>query len=84
MAKAKEHSECYWLIYKYMTRNHIETIAELVRITGFDRATFDKYLERPSMFRLNHAIALDDVLHFDDEDWMKLTKCQFKNNRRKK
>ena len=66
-----------WLIKRYMVEQHIDTLSELARESGIARRTLYDRMNDPKTFRLFELIALDDVLHFNDEDLAKLARGQF-------
>lgn len=63
-----------WLIKKYMVMQHIDSLAELSKLTGIARRTLYDRIADPKTIRLYELEAIDKVLHFDDEDLIQLTK----------
>ena len=63
-----------WLIKDYMCRAHIESISELAKLTGLTRRLLYDRINNPETFRIFELKALDEVLHFQDEDYLKLAR----------
>jgi hypothetical protein len=63
-----------WLIKKYMAQQHIESYDELANETGIQARTIYNRLNDPRKLRAFEIDALDSVLHFADEDLLKLVK----------
>lgn len=63
-----------WLLKRYMAEAHIDNIAELAEITGIPRRTLFDRINDPSLLRAYEIEALDKVLHFGDEDLLKLAR----------
>ena len=61
-----------WLIKKYMIIAHINSLSELSRMTGIQYQTLQNHLKQVSSFRLFEIRMLDDVLHFSDDDMLKI------------
>ena len=61
-----------WLIKQYMGANHIENYVELSNMTGIKLRTLKRRINEPSTLLIYEFRALDDVLHFNDEDKLKL------------
>lgn len=61
-----------WLIKKYMCEQHIESIAELAKLSGMTRRILYDRINNPETLRLYEVTALDGILHFTDEDKLKL------------
>lgn len=61
-----------WLIKAYMCKAHIESISELAARTGMTRRLLYDRISNPQTFRVYELMALDEVLHFTDEDMMGL------------
>lgn len=57
-----------WLIKSYMAINRIESLRELSEITGIKYTTLMTHLTCPSQLRAYEIKALDDALHFEDDD----------------
>ncbi|WP_173431967.1 hypothetical protein [Sharpea azabuensis] len=56
----------------YMIEADINNFSELSRETGIDYQRLNKRIADPHSFTVFELISLDDVLHFDDEDLLKL------------
>lgn len=65
-----------WLIKRYMVEQHIDTLAELSRLSGLAKRTLYDRLNNPKTMKIFELIALDNVLHFTDEDIAKLARGQ--------
>lgn len=61
-----------WLIKTYMCRHHIESLKELAEMTGFTRRLLNDRINYPQNLKLFELAALDNVLHFSDEDLLEL------------
>lgn len=61
-----------WLIKKYMIMAHINSLSELSKMTGIQYQTLQNHLKQVSSFRLFEIRMLDDVLHFSDDDMLKI------------
>ena len=61
-----------WLIKKYMILAHISSLSELSRMSGIQYQTLQNHLKQVSSFRLWEIRLLDDVLHFSDDDMLKI------------
>lgn len=57
-----------WLIKQYMAAQHIESLSELARMAGLTRRKLYDRINDPKTFRMYEIIALDEVLHFSNED----------------
>lgn len=57
-----------WLIKQYMAAQHIESLSELARMTGLTRRKLYDRINDPKTFRMYEIIALDEILHFSNED----------------
>ena len=66
-----------WLIKKYMVQQHIDSLAELAKMAGIARRTLYDRLEDPKTIKVFELEALDKILHFEDEDLVKLARGQF-------
>jgi len=66
-----------WLIKKYMAEQHIDSWDELANETGIQARTIYNRLNDPRKLRAFELEALDSVLHFNDEDLIKLVKGNF-------
>jgi len=70
MAKIKKPVEK--LLKFYMIDYDIDSFRELARITGIDYQRLRRRLEDPHSFTVFELLALDDALHFTDEDLLKI------------
>ena len=70
MAKIKKPVEK--LLKFYMIDYDIDSFRELARITGIDYQRLRRRLEDPHSFTVFELLALDDTLHFADEDLLKI------------
>lgn len=61
-----------WLIKEYMGKAHIDSITELADLTGITRRTLYDRINNPATIRAYEITALDEVLHFDADDLIKL------------
>lgn len=61
-----------WLIEEYRTRNRIDSLKEIAEHTGIDYQRLLKRIENPKSFKLFEIEALDELLHFTDEDLLKI------------
>lgn len=62
------------IINKYIAEYDIGSITNLSKITGLNRQTLYERINNPTTFRIYEIRALDDELHFSDEDMLKLIK----------
>lgn len=67
-----------WLIEEYRVRAHIDSIEELAGRTGIDVQRLRKRIKEPQTIKLFELKALDKILHFRDEDLIKILKGEFK------
>ncbi len=65
-----------WLIKKYMVEQQIDSLSALCRRTGISKRTLYDRIAEPSTLRIFELIALDEVLHFSDEDMIRLSRGQ--------
>ena len=65
------------LIKLYMVINCIDSIDELVKSAGLKKRTLYDRFKDPKSIRVYEIAALDDVLHFSDEDLNKLVRGKF-------
>lgn len=63
-----------WLLKKYMAAVHIDSLVDLCKQTGIAKRTLYDRINDPQSLKLYEIRALDEVLHFDDEDIVKLTR----------
>lgn len=61
-----------WLLEEYRTRNRIDSLKEIAERTGIDYQRLLKRIENPRSFKLFEIEALDELLHFTDEDLLKI------------
>ena len=66
-----------WLIKRYMIDAHIESLAELSKRTGIAKRTLYDRIHEPTTIKLFELKALDNILHFSDEDLVKLARGLF-------
>lgn len=65
-----------WLLKRYMVEQHIDSFSALCRITGIAKRTLYDRIEEPNTMRIYELHALDEALHFSDEDMIRLTRGQ--------
>lgn len=58
----------------YMLKQDVESFKQLASLTGIKERNLEKKIVNPSMFRLYEIRALDEILHFSDEDMLKLVR----------
>ena len=63
-----------WLLKKYMVEQHIESLSSLSKLTGIAKRTLYDRIAQPTTLKVFEIKALDDVLHFSDEDMVKLAR----------
>lgn len=68
-----------WMIKEYLCKARIESISELAKMTGITMRTLYDRISKPETLRMYELIALNDVLHFTDEDLLKLMKGAVSN-----
>lgn len=56
----------------YMVAYDIDNFRELSKVTGIDYQRLNRRIADPHSFTVFELISLDDVLHFNDEDLIKL------------
>lgn len=61
-----------WLIKEYMTSQHIESVEELASRSGINVQTLRRRIEAPSQLRMFEVVALNQILHFKNEDLLKI------------
>ena len=61
-----------WLLKKYMVKNQIRSFTDLAKATGIKRCRLYKRINEPKTILIFELEALDSVLHFEDEDLVKL------------
>ena len=57
-----------WLIKQYMAAQHIESISELAKLSGLSRRLIYDRINDPKTIKIYELIALDEILHFSNED----------------
>jgi hypothetical protein len=72
MAKVK--SPIKKLFKKYMIDVDLDNFTDLARETGIDYQRLNKRMADPHSFTVFELIALNDVLHFEDEDLLKIVR----------
>jgi hypothetical protein len=72
MAKVK--SPIKKLFKKYMIDADLDNFTDLARETGIDYQRLNKRMADPHSFTVFELIALNDVLHFEDEDLLKIVR----------
>jgi hypothetical protein len=70
MAKVK--SPIKKLFKKYMIDADLDNFTDLARETGIDYQRLNRRMADPHSFTVFELIALNDVLHFEDEDLLKI------------
>ena len=58
----------------YMIEADIDNFTQLAKETGIDYQRLNRRVADPHSFTVFELISLDDVLHFSDEDLLKLIK----------
>lgn len=61
-----------WLIEEYRVRQHIESVEELAIRTGINIRTLRRRIEDPRQLRMFEIEALNKILHFTNEDLLKI------------
>ena len=59
---------------RYMLECDIDTFKDLAKSVGMDYQTLRDRLIRPELFRAYEIRALNEILHFSDEDLLNLIK----------
>lgn len=62
------------LLRRYMIEADIDSFTQLAKETGIDYQRLNRRIADPHSFTVFELIALDDVLHFSDEDLLILIK----------
>lgn len=62
------------LLRRYMIEADIDNFTQLAKETGIDYQRLNRRIADPHSFTVFELIALDDVLHFSDEDLLILIK----------
>lgn len=63
-----------WLLRRYMVNAQINSVVELAKLTGITRRHLYEVIKDPHRIRLSELKALDSVLHFSDEDLIRLVR----------
>lgn len=63
-----------WLIKSYMAEAHIDSVVELSEATGITRRHLYDILKDPHRLKVYEIKALDDVLHFSEQDLLSLVR----------
>lgn len=63
-----------WLIRRYMVDAKINSIVELAERTGITRRHLYDIIKDPHRIKIHELKVLDDVLHFSDEDLLRLVR----------
>lgn len=71
---AKTKSPIKKLFKKYMIDADLDNFTDLARETGIDYQRLNKRMADPHSFTVFELIALNDVLHFEDEDLLKIVR----------
>lgn len=61
-----------WLLKRYMCQQRIESISELSKRSGIKRQHLYNLINEPQRIKIFELKALDEVLHFEDKDLLKL------------
>ena len=63
-----------WLIRRYMVSAKINSVVELSERTGITRRHLYDIIKDPHRIKISELRILDDVLHFTDEDLLRLVR----------
>jgi len=63
-----------WLLKQYMAQAHIDSMEELAESTGIAKRTLYNRIDNPRSIRIYELVALDEVLHFEENDLVRLAK----------
>lgn len=63
-----------WLLKQYMAQAHIDSMEELAESTGIAKRTLYNRIDNPRSIRIYELVALNEVLHFKDDDLVRLAK----------
>lgn len=63
-----------WLLKQYMAQAHIDSMEELAESTGIAKRTLYNRIDNPRTLRIYELVSLDDVLHFTNDDLVRLAK----------
>ena len=64
----KQKNPIKLMIRRYMLNAYIETFGELSELTGINYQTLTDHMNNPKLLRLLEIRALDEVLHFENDD----------------
>ena len=68
--------DIYWMFQDYIIKNRIDGgVKELASMSGIEYATLNKRIKAPDMFRAYELKSLDEILHFETEDLIRLVKA---------
>lgn len=68
----KTKSSIKFLIMRYMLENFIENFTQLSEKTGIKYDTLNEHIKHPEKLRKWEIKLLDEVLHFSDEDLLRI------------
>lgn len=57
-----------------MAQAHIDSMEELAESTGIAKRTLYNRIDNPRTLRIYELVSLDDVLHFTNDDLVRLAK----------
>lgn len=60
------------LLRRYMIEVDLDSFTQLAKETGIDYQRLNRRIADPHSFTVFELISLDDVLHFEDDDLLKL------------
>ena len=63
-----------WILKRYMIDQHIESFNQLADMTGIARRTLFDRINAPRTLRVYEVAALDKVLHFSEDDLLRLAR----------
>jgi hypothetical protein len=66
-----------WLIQKYRAARHIESNNELASLTGIPLRTLQRRIKEPGTLLLYELRQLDEILHFTNEDKLRILTGNF-------
>lgn len=65
-----------WLLKEYMALRKIDSLKQLSRDTGIKEGTLHLRIQKPTTLKVMELVALDNVLHFEDSDLLRLSRGQ--------
>jgi hypothetical protein len=71
---AKNKSPIKKMFVRYMIEADIDNFTQLAKETGIDYQRLNRRIADPHSFTVFELLALNDALHFTDEDLLKLIK----------